>query len=99
MHAVVTAWKVLVLGSLTMLNQMKFDVASDGMGQMIIAVYREEVVVACVEVLSWYSPARNKSLHDKLQSANIAPVDITYTTKRYRRVEEAAVQPRRMWEV
>lgn len=46
------------------------------MGQMIIAVYREEVV-ACVEVLSKYLPARNKSLHDKLQSASIAPVDIT----------------------
>jgi hypothetical protein len=50
------------------------------MGEMTIALYREEVVVACGKVRPWYSPARNKSLYDKLQSASIVPVDVTYTT-------------------
>jgi hypothetical protein len=62
---------------------------------MIIAVYREEVV-ACVKVLPWYSPARNKGLHDKLQLANIAPVD---TTTRCTPVEEVTEESRRIWEL
>jgi hypothetical protein len=66
---------------------------------MTIVLYREEVVVACVNVWAWYSLARNWRHYDQLQSASIAPVDIRHTTMRYRRVEEVAVEPRRTREV